>query len=221
MIHLFNFYHEKSKKFFLSSVLLILTSYFAKSIFQLIMPESQWERLPILLSVIAAAVLTFRINQLDIQSNHQTLASTAGQSEFEKIIAKYLLSYFQVLVIGAVNLVFNATTISLGGTQLLIIALEIAVYLAGMISYLILFRGIIAQLWLPNVSKPFVIAVGWIVIVLLNDVARYYFPHNMNSLFTVNEGTFYPSTFILNTCLSAAIVFVYLWLEKNQMKDDQ
>ncbi|OTN89775.1 hypothetical protein A5819_002273 [Enterococcus sp. 7E2_DIV0204] len=47
MIHLFNFYHEKSKKFFFSSLLLILISYFAKYVFQWIMPESQWERLPL------------------------------------------------------------------------------------------------------------------------------------------------------------------------------
>lgn len=124
----------------------------------------------------AAVVLTWRINQLDIQPNHQTLASTATQSTLEKIIAKYLLAYFQVLVIGTVNLVFNFTTVSLGVTQLLIIALELAVYLASMISYAILFRGVIAKLWLPNVSKPFAVAIGWVMIVLMNDVTRHYFP---------------------------------------------
>lgn len=221
MIHLFNFYHEKSKKFFFSSLLLILTSYFAKYVFQWIVPESQWERLPLLLSFIAAVVLTWRINQLDIQQNHQTLASTATQSMLEKIIAKYLLAYFQVLVIGTVNLVFNFTTVSLGVTQLLIIALELAVYLAGMISYAILFRGVIAKLWLPNVSKPFAVAIGWVMIVLMNDVIRHYFPQSIDSVLTVNNGEFYPGTFILNACLSAAIVFVYLWLEKNQLKDDR
>ncbi len=221
MIHLFNFYHEKSKKFFFSSLLLILTSYFAKYVFQWIVPESQWERLPLLLSFIAAVVLTWRINQLDIQQNHQTLASTATQSTLEKIIAKYLLAYFQVLVIGTVNLVFNFTTVSLGVTQLLIIALELAVYLAGMISYAILFRGVIAKLWLPNVSKPFAVAIGWVMIVLMNDVIRHYFPQSIDSVLTVNNGEFYPGTFILNACLSAAIVFVYLWLEKNQLKDDR
>ena len=221
MIHLFNFYHEKSKKFFFSSLLLILTSYFAKYVFQWIVPESQWERLPLLLSFIAAVVLTWRINQLDIQPNHQTLASTATQSTLEKIIAKYLLAYSQVLVLGTVNLVFNFTTVSLGVTQLLIIALELAVYLAGMISYAILFRGVIAKLWLPNVSKPFAVAIGWVMIVLMNDVTRHYFPQSIDSVLTVNNGEFYPGTFILNACLSAVIVFVYLWLEKNQLKDDR
>ncbi|ALS01324.1 hypothetical protein ATZ33_08065 [Enterococcus silesiacus] len=221
MIRLFNFYHEKSKKFFLSSLLLILTSYFAKYVFQVIMPESQWERLPILLSFVAAVVLSWRINQLDIQSNHQTLASTVTQSTFEKIAAKYLLSYLQVILIVVINLVFNFATITLGVFQLLLLALELAVYLAGMISYLILFRGVIAKLWLPNYSKTFVIAIGWILVVLLNDVARYYFPQGLNIELTANNGMFYPSTFLLNTCLSAAILFTYLWLEKNQSKDSR
>ncbi|WP_086312160.1 hypothetical protein A5821_003443 [Enterococcus sp. 7F3_DIV0205] len=221
MIRLFNFYHEKSKKFFLSSLLLILTSYFAKYVFQLTIPESQWERLPILLSVAASVILTWRINQLDIQSNHRTLASTANQSTLEKIGAKYLLSYVQVLVIGAINLVFNFTTISLGIGELLLLSVELAVYLAGMISYLILLRGVISKLWLPNFSKTFVVAIAWIMIVLLNDVARYYFPQSMNVTLPVNNGAFYPSTFILNACLSVAIIFVYLWLDKNQLKDNE
>ncbi|MEI5989286.1 hypothetical protein A5881_000774 [Enterococcus termitis] len=219
MIRLFNFYHEKTKKFFLSSLLLILTSYFAKYVFQVIMPESQWERLPILLSFVTAIVLSWRINQLDIQSNHQTLASTVTQSTSEKIAAKYLLSYLQLIVIVVINLVFNFATITLSALQLLLLALELAVYLAGMISYLILFRGVIAKLWLPNFSKTFVTAIGWILVVLLNDVARYYFPQGLNIELTANNGIFYPSTFVLNACLSAAILFVYLWLEKNQSKD--
>lgn len=219
MIRLFNFYHEKSKKFFLSSLLLILTSYFAKYVFQVIMPESQWERLPILLSFVVAVILSWRINQLDIQSNHQTLASTVTQSTVEKIAAKYLLSYLQVILIVVVNLVFNFATITLSVFQLVLLALELAVYLAGMISYLILFRGVIAKLWLPNYSKTFVIAIGWILVVLLNDVARYYFPQGMNIELTANNGIFYPSTFLLNTFLSAAILFIYLWLEKNQSKE--
>ncbi|OJG90720.1 hypothetical protein RV15_GL001071 [Enterococcus silesiacus] len=200
---------------------MILTSYFAKYVFQVIMPESQWERLPILLSFVAAVVLSWRINQLDIQSNHQTLASTVTQSTFEKIAAKYLLSYLQVILIVVINLVFNFATITLGVFQLLLLALELAVYLAGMISYLILFRGVIAKLWLPNYSKTFVIAIGWILVVLLNDVARYYFPQGLNIELTANNGMFYPSTFLLNTCLSAAILFTYLWLEKNQSKDSR
>ncbi|MBO0440714.1 hypothetical protein [Candidatus Enterococcus ikei] len=218
MIRLFNFYHEKSKKIFFSSLLLILTSYFAKYVFQLIMPESQWSRLPILISVIASIVLVWRINQLDIQSNRQTLASTITQSTFSKIIAKYLLSFFQVLVIAAINLLFNAATISLGVTELLILTVELAVYLAGMISYLILFRGITAKLWLPNISKTFVVAVGWLIIILLNDVARYYFPQSIAIELPINSGALYPSTFILNACLSASILFGYLWLEKNQIE---
>ncbi|EOH99296.1 hypothetical protein UAW_00446 [Enterococcus haemoperoxidus ATCC BAA-382] len=221
MIRLFNFYHEKSKKFFLSSLLLILTSYFAKYVFQIMIPESQWERLPIVISVGATIVLTWRINQLDIKSNHLTLASTANQSPFEKITAKYLLSYIQVIMIGAINLVFNFTMISLDLVELLLLALELAVYLAGTISYLILLRGIVAKLWLPNLSKIVVVAIGWILIVLLNDVTRYYFPQSMNIALPLNNGNVYPSTFILNACLSAAIIFVYLWLEKNQLKDNR
>lgn len=164
MIHLFNFYHEKTKKFFFSCLLLILMSYVAKYIFQVIMPESQWERLPILISFITAVVLSWRINRLDIQSTHQTLASTATRSTLEKITAKYLLSYIQVVVIAAINLVLNFTTISLSLLQILIIAVELAVYLAGIISYLILFRAVIAKLWLPNLSKGAAVAIGWFVI---------------------------------------------------------
>lgn len=104
-------------------------------------------------------------------------------------------------------------SISLG--EIFLLSLELAVYLAGMLSYLILFRGVIAKLWLPNVKKKVVVAVGWFVIALLNDVTRYYFPQRLNS----NKGTIYPSTFILNTVLSIAILVVYLWLEKNQSKD--
>lgn len=85
MIRLFNFYHLKTKNFFLSSLLLILTSYFAKYVFQLTIPESRWDRLPILLSVLIAVILTWRINQLDTQSTRRTLASTANQSTLEKI----------------------------------------------------------------------------------------------------------------------------------------
>lgn len=221
MIRLFNFYHEKSKKFFLSSLLLILTSYFAKYVFQLTMPESQWNRLPIILSVIAAIVLTWRINQLDIQSNHRTLASTVTQSTFEKMVAKYLLSYLQVILIGGVNLIFNFSTISLNLSELVLLALELAVYLAGIISYLVSFRGVVAKLWLPNFSKTFVIAIGWGLIVLLNDIARYYFPQSVTIALPINHGKFYPSTFILNACLSATFVFVYLWLERNQTNDDR
>ncbi|MFD1899036.1 hypothetical protein GQR36_00785 [Enterococcus termitis] len=109
--------------------------------------------LPIIFSFIAAVVLSWRINQLDVQSNHQTLASTATQSTLGKIMARYVLSYVQVVVIGAINLVFNFTIVSLSLIQLLFIALELAVYLAGMVSYLILLRGVVAKLWLPNVSK--------------------------------------------------------------------
>ncbi|OJG67902.1 hypothetical protein RV09_GL002013 [Enterococcus moraviensis] len=184
------------------------------------MPESRWERLPILISFITAVVLSWRINRLDVQSTQQTLASTANQSTFKKITAKYLLSYIQVVVIAAINLVFNFTTISLSLLQILIIAIELAVYLAGMISYLILFRAVIAKLWLPNLSKGAVVAIGWFVILLLNDVARHYFPLNIDGSLTLNHGGFYPSTFILNACLSAIIVFVYLWLEKNQRKEE-
>lgn len=219
MIHLFNFYHEKTKKFFFSCFLLILMSYVAKYIFQVIMPESQWERLPILISIITAVVLSWRINQLDIQSTHQTLASTATRSTLEKITAKYLLTYIQVVVIAAINLVLNFTTISLSLLQILIIAVELAVYLAGMISYLILFRAVIAKLWLPNLSKGAVVAIGWFVILFLNDVARHFLPQSINGALPLNQGRFYPSTFILNACLSATIVFVYLWLEKNQLKE--
>ncbi|MFD2304919.1 hypothetical protein [Enterococcus termitis] len=220
MIHLFNFYHEKSKKFFLSSLLLILTSYFAKYVFQVMMPESQWERWPIIFSFIAAVVLSWRINQLDVQSNHQTLASTATQSTLGKIMARYVLSYVQVVVIGAINLVFNFTIVSLSLIQLLFIALELAVYLAGMVSYLILLRGVVAKLWLPNVSKNVIVAIGWLLILLMNDATRSYFPKSINVVLTASQGDFYPSTFILNACLSAAIVFVYLWLEKNQLNNN-
>ncbi|PZL70443.1 hypothetical protein CI088_15315 [Enterococcus plantarum] len=215
MIRLVDFYHEKNKKFFLNSLTLILISYLAKYVFQLTIPEFRWERLPILLSVLIAVILTWRINQLNIQSSHITLASTANQSTFEKIVAKYLLSYMQVIVIGAINLVFNFTMISIGLKEIFLLSLELAIYLVGMISYLILFRGVIAKLWLPNVSKTVVVAIGWIMIVVLNDIARYCFPQRVNS----NIGTIYPSTFILNAVLSIVIIVVYLWLEKNQSKN--
>lgn len=215
MIRLVNFYHEKNKKFFLNSLTLILISYLAKYVFQLTIPEFRWERLPILLSVLIAVILTWRINQLNIQSSHRTLASTANQSTFEQIVAKYLLSYMQVIVIGAINLVFNFTMISIGLKEIFLLSLELAIYLVGMISYLILFRGVIAKLWLPTVSKTVVVAIGWIMIVVLNDIARYCFPQLVNS----NIGTIYPSTFILNAVLSIVIIVVYLWLEKNQSKN--
>ncbi|MFD1899037.1 hypothetical protein GQR36_00790 [Enterococcus termitis] len=48
----------------------------------------------------------------------------------------------------------------------------------------------------------------------MNDATRSYFPKSINVVLTASQGDFYPSTFILNACLSAAIVFVYLWLEK-------
>jgi magnesium-transporting ATPase (P-type) len=220
MIHLFNFYHEKSKKFFLSSLLLILTSYFVKYVFQVMMPESQWKRWPIIFSFIAAVVLSWRINQLDVQSNHQTLASTTTQSTLEKIMARYVLSYVQVVVVCAINLVFNFTIVSLSLIQLLFIALELAVYLAGMVSYLILLRGVVAKLWLPNVSKNVIVAIGWILILLMNEATRLYFPKSIDVVLTASQRDFYPSTFILNACLSAAIVFVYLWLEKNQLNNN-
>ncbi|OJG99153.1 hypothetical protein RV18_GL002307 [Enterococcus termitis] len=184
------------------------------------MPESQWERWPIIFSFIAAVVLSWRINQLDVQSNHQTLASTATQSTLGKIMARYVLSYVQVVVIGAINLVFNFTIVSLSLIQLLFIALELAVYLAGMVSYLILLRGVVAKLWLPNVSKNVIVAIGWLLILLMNDATRSYFPKSINVVLTASQGDFYPSTFILNACLSAAIVFVYLWLEKNQLNNN-
>lgn len=221
MIHLVNFYHEKGKKFFLSSLLLILISYIAKYIFQLTIPKSQWERLPIILSVVVAVTLTWRINQLDIQPNYRTLASTASQTTIEKIVAKYLLSYFQVIVIASINLVFNFTTIYLGIGELLLLFLELAVYLVVMVSYLILLKSIIAKLWLPNFSKIVAVAIGWILIVVLNDAARDHFPYSMKSALPMNEGNFYPSTFILNACLSTAILFMYLWLEKNQTADNR
>lgn len=221
MVRLFNFYHEKSKKFFMSSLMLILTSYFAKYVFQLTIPEEQWNRLPIVLSVVISAISTWRINQLDTQSNHQTLASTAAQSTLDKIVAKFILSYLQLIVIGGINLVFNFTLVSFGLAELLLLLLEVALYLAGIICYLILLRGVIAKLWLPNFSKTIVVAVSWITIVLLNGVTRDYFPQSINIALPFNNGNFYPSTFILNACLSTAIIFVYLWLEKNQIRDDR
>ncbi|MDA9472784.1 hypothetical protein [Enterococcus sp. 5H] len=220
MIHLVNFYHEKSKKFFFSSLLLIVASYFARYVFQLTIPESRWDRVPIVLSVVVVTILIWRMNRLDIQSNHQTLANTAVQSTFEKIMAKYLLSYLQVIVIIAINLVFNFATISLGIVELLLLSVEVALYLVGMISYLILFRGVIDKLSLANVSKTVVIISGWIMIFLLNGMTRHYFPQRLAIVLPINNGNVYPSALLLNACLSAAILFTYLWLEKNQSENN-
>ncbi|MBO0455096.1 hypothetical protein [Candidatus Enterococcus murrayae] len=96
---------------FFQALLLIFISYLFGWLYKLFYDFSQWEvsdhyhqsmvsgglRLPILLTIFFSAFLFWRINRMDVSSKTRTPAAFTEDSEWKKIIAKYLVSYVEIV----------------------------------------------------------------------------------------------------------------------------
>ncbi|MGX7420161.1 hypothetical protein ACWOFR_15280 [Carnobacterium gallinarum] len=215
MLQLTKFYYHKNKRYFYSGLLVIVVSYLAKWILELLIPDFQGDRVPYLISVITAIVLTWKINSFDTDKQHKTLASTVSMKGYQRLASKFILSYLEVLGVFLLNSLFNLFTLELSILDGLVMGGELAVYMGAFISYGILLKATIQKLKTDYFPQTLLMVVGIVLIILLNGLVRCYFPDSSQFQLVLNSGVFYPSTFSLNFVLSSGIAGIYLG--KNQI----
>lgn len=227
MKRLIEFYYKQEQDWFFKALLLIFISNLFGWLSTLFYDSSQWEvsdhyhqsmvsgglRLPILLTIFFSAFLFWRINRMDVSSKTRTPAAFTADSEWKKIVAKYLVSYVEIL-----------SLILMEGVSLILLS-DYSFQITNTLIFFIILAGIILScvtyfIFLPQIMKYYTqgatnllttVSYGTILFLIFwtNGILRANYTGVYHSFILFNH-SFNPLPSLINLLICLSIIWLYL-----------
>lgn len=224
---LIEFYYKQEQGWFFKALLLIFISNLFGWLSTLFYDFRQWEvsyhyhqsmvsgglRLPILLTIFFSVFLFWRINRMDVSPKTRTPAAFTADSEVKKIIAKYLVSYVEIVSLFLME-----------GFSLVILS-DYAFQITNTLIFFIFLAGIVLScatyfIYLPQLIKFYTQGVttllttflyGTILFLIfwINGILRANLTEVYHS-FTLFNHSFNPLPSLVNLLICLSIIWLYL-----------